>query len=523
MRTILHLAVLATVAASGCADKREGPAAITLVTWKDDVAAVVGARCATSGCHAGDAPQASYDLTTYQGALGRGSDLAANAIAGDAGSLILTELDTLSHVGVADVLPLLRAWVVDSNLAYERSRIHGPGLLDPASAEFHGTVLKDLGWKFAVCQRCHGKNFAGNTEAPSCLTCHARGPTACETCHGTGPTSGAHPRHASRGYTCSECHTVPTAWDEPGHILDASGQPIPLPARVELGAFANRDLPMPRRTMPATYDPATGTCSAVYCHGGILGDASAANPRPTWNGGAAAAACGSCHGKPPATHPPGECVVCHPGTIDPAGTLAAAHVDGVIDVGNNAGTCAACHGSGVQPAPPRGLHGEQFTVDLAVGAHRVHLEANRLRGPVACAECHRVPTTVAETGHIDTALPAELTFGTLATTDGAAPTWDRQAATCSNVYCHGGGTRLAADASPGKLVAPRWTASSSATIYCGACHGVPPADASHAPTLQLGDCVTCHARTVDGFGNIVLSGPSGAQTSQHMDGDVDVF
>jgi len=60
-----------------------------------------------------------------------------------------------------------------------------------------------------------------------------------------------------------------------------------------------------------------------------------------------------------------------------------------------------------------------------------------------------------------------------------------------------------------------WTTSGGA--YCGSCHGVPPADASHAPNLPLTACATCHAATIDAMGNIIVT--NGA--SHHMDGVVD--
>jgi hypothetical protein len=40
--------------------------------------------------------------------------------------------------------------------------------------------------------------------------------------------------------------------------------------------------------------------------------------------------------------------------------------------------------------------------------------------------------------------------------------------------------------------------------------------------MQLTDCASCHPATVDGFGNILRTGPPGAETSEHMDGTVDL-
>jgi predicted CxxxxCH...CXXCH cytochrome family protein len=390
--------------------------------------------------------------------------------------------------------------------------LHPPGWLDPQSHAFHGKDLERRGWDFALCQSCHGKDFAGTSGAPSCLTCHAKAPTACDTCHGQPPATGAHAAHGAQAIACGECHVVPATWDEPGHILDENRKPIAPPARVTFGLLANRDVTPSRRTAPPTWDPDSGTCANVYCHGGTLGDPAAAHASPAWNGGPPQVVCGSCHGNPPANHAQSECAMCHPGS----GSGTPRHIDGKIDVGDGSGPCSGCHGDARSPAPPRGLHGETATSTLAVGAHRAHLVAGTVRGPIACGECHVVPSSVGDAGHIDRPLPAALEFGPLATADGAAPTWNRSTATCANVYCHGGGSHLLAEPSAGKLVMQTWTASADATIYCGACHGLPPVDLSHAPTLQLTDCATCHPGTVGPFGNILVG------NGKHINGVVDL-
>src|SRR5262245_25547516 len=73
--------------------------------------------------------------------------------------------------------------------------IHPPGWLDPASDSFHGNDLERRGWDFPLCQSCHGDDFLGKANAPSCLRCHDKGPTSCDTCHGQPPATGAHPVH----------------------------------------------------------------------------------------------------------------------------------------------------------------------------------------------------------------------------------------------------------------------------------------------------------------------------------------
>ena len=245
---------------------------------------------------------------------------------------------------------------------------------------------------------------------------------------------------------------------------------------------------------PAAYDPATATCTAVYCHGDVLADPAATITRPTWRAGGDQAACGTCHGDPPASHADDRCDVCHPGAV-------ARHVDGALTVGDRDG-CAGCHGSAESPAPPRDLQGNLLTSAIGVGAHRRHLAGSaRLRPPLACAECHAVPGEVGDPGHIDSAAPAEV-----ALVEGGS--WDREAATCAT-WCHG-------------EAEPVWTRVGQGEAACGTCHGVPPDDGVHATDLELGDCAGCHPATVNASGTILVTGPAGSETSQHMDGDVDL-
>jgi predicted CxxxxCH...CXXCH cytochrome family protein len=164
-----------------------------------------------------------------------------------------------------------------------------------------------------------------------------------------------------------------------------------------------------------------------------------------------------------------------------------------------------------------------------VGAHTSHLAAtHRLRGPIPCTDCHLVPADVASAGHLDTDLPAEVfpadpAFMSLALADGALPVWDPATTSCSGVYCHGGGLWLSSDTASGLSRTPVWTLPGQAA--CGFCHGLPPlgTPGAHPSTLTIFDCVGCHSPTVDGFGNIVITGAPGAETSTHINGVVDVL
>jgi predicted CxxxxCH...CXXCH cytochrome family protein len=356
--------------------------------------------------------------------------------------------------------------------------VHPAGILDPASPQFHGRELERRGWDFAVCAGCHGDDFGGGKAGVSCKSCHQDGPTGCTTCHGTPPASGSHQAHQAAEVPCAECHQVPARWDAPGHIVGADGAVDPTPAEVVLGALASRDLVPPRRSGPPAFDGAS--CRNVFCHGGAFADASATLPAPRW--GQDSVSCGSCHGLPPADHAPSstDCARCHP-------QRPGDHLDGIVELGHDgAGGCSSCHGDATSAAPPRGLGGETLPTTIAVGAHRAHVEGpSGLHAPLGCDACHAMPATVTAAGHLDSALPAEVTL--------ASGTWDRDAASCSNVYCHGAAT-------------PVWTRVGRGEAACGTCHGVPPAGAPHDPTMTVFDCERCHPALSEGL---------------HMNGTVD--
>src|SRR5512137_117916 len=137
--------------------------------------------------------------------------------------------------------------------------------------------------------------------------------------------------------------------------------------------------------------------------------------------------------------------------------------------GGDSKACTPCHGDATRQdtttnprlsaSPPKGTKGETDVTARAVGAHQLHLQDGAIRAAVACTECHVVPTTTAHAnGKVD------LTFGTLASTGGATPSWN--GAGCAASYCHGnfknGNTAYV----------PTWTAASANA--CGTCHGLPP-------------------------------------------------
>jgi predicted CxxxxCH...CXXCH cytochrome family protein len=119
----------------------------------------------------------------------------------------------------------------------------------------------------------------------------------------------------------------------------------------------------------------------------------------------------------------------------------------------------------------------------ATGAHLKHVNGGAFVRPLACSECHTVPTTLA---HVDGSAP--VVFGALAQTGGgAAPSYT--APTCSSVYCHG--KTLVNPSTPN----PSWNGPG---MVCGSCHDLQPTTGQHvlhgpaAPNPPNVACQTCH-------------------------------
>jgi len=385
---------------------------------------------------------------------------------------------------------------------------HPAGWGTVGSDAFHGdTASHDL----APCQTCHGADLGGSGAAPSCAQCHQGWRTSCTFCHGDRATGqaappralgggtattqrgvGAHGAHLTAGplsaaVACDACHVVPTDVLSPGHL--DGGATLVTFSGVARGGGAQ-----------PTFDSTAVTCQNTYCHGATLQGGT--HTTPVWTSvGTGEAVCGSCHSLPPgAPHAARtDCGTCHEG-YTASSVRAATHVDGKVDVVGLA--CSSCHGVSTRApttlnpmlaaAPPQGTAGETAVSQRAVGAHQAHLTGANLGTAVACEQCHVVPSSMS---HSDGA--ATVTFGTLARTGGAAPSWD--GATCAGSYCHG-------NFKNGKTTnAPTWTSASGAA--CGSCHALPPAGTHPARS----DCGTCHP----GY-------TAGIDPTRHIDGKVDV-
>lgn len=298
------------------------------------------------------------------------------------------------------------------------------------------------------------------------------------------PGVGAHAAHVrpsgrSAPVACETCHEVPASTGAPGHADTAA------PAEVRLSALASAGGRAP------AYDPAGRRCGDTYCHG---------EQSPPWTE-PAPAPCGGCHGAPPpAPHPQSEqCAACHGEVIGPDGAFVAPerHVDGRLDVG--AERCDGCHGSADDPAPPPALSGATAASERGVGAHQAHLAGGAQSRPVACSECHPVPSSARVHPEGDGLV---VTFAGAALAGGAAPVWRADTGGCSGGHCHDPSQRPESEV--------LWT--HGQPLECTGCHGLPPGP----PHPQMPDCALCHAD--------VFSGELGAiaDRERHVDGVLDV-
>lgn len=493
MRRWVGVAVLT----AGCAEPSAG--STRSPRFAPEVRAVLAARCLP--CHDGAGAAGGWRADTLAGALGcpSGSD-------GGGGSPVLSALEREDHrdlLGAAE-RAIVAAWVRGGSPA-GAAGVHGEGVGDPRSPAFHAPALRGSRWAPMLsaatpgaCGRCHDgapTRPASVTRpmpgATACTSCHERpqGALACDTCHRVGGSPGATgcvaaqgnrardphaahlaPRVRAQGLACGACHPARDATLSSGEHGDGVVQIALDPALAGVGA---------------RYEREGGTC-ATRCHA-RGGD----TPSPRWRLGAALS-CGSCHGAPPRDHPSGRCDTCHAesnaeGTALRPGPL---HMNGRVDLGRAEGGCADCHGQGGDPWP-------------LSGAHALHRDAPRSR-PVACYECHAVPSAVRSAGHLDGVV--RVSFGTAARARGSQPAWSGGA--CAEVACHGAGLR-------GGAPTLQWTQPSSQP-GCGGCHALPPPPPH---PLESGCAsVLCH-------GDRVAPSPSGprispAGRSSHVDGVV---
>lgn len=503
------LTAAVTSAVSCSANRAPAPTPV----FDQDVASILAANC--TKCHGTTSPAAGWSAESFLGAIGCVSP------SGDPASLptssaapILSALLTAPHVALLSPTDAatLAAWVKGGSLAFQGT-VHVPGIIDPRSPSFHGTLLRRQRWAQMLdsqnpnaCGKCHdgtlSRPAAVTFAAPgatACTSCHDQpgGVLACGTCHGNGAraypprdlcffpeeatTAGAHAAHVQSsadragGYACSTCHPVPVTSPPESIMTGLHGD-----GTVEM-SFDHALI-----GTEASFNASTGVC-AVACH-----DAGGHRPRPAWTD-TTPVGCNDCHLSPPAGHYRGSCTGCHAeananGTALSGGPL---HLDGRVELGNGSGECGACHGTGSSPWPSTLAHPGHQSPSITV--------------PVACSDCHLVPSSILAPGHLDGIV--QVVFSGRATERGASPVWN--GVSCTDVACHGGSL----PAPP--AVTPVWADTTGAGSACGACHSIPPTT-DHTPSSSC-TLSYCHgAEVVLSVGGAPLI--SAAGESLHING-----
>ncbi|TLM65613.1 MAG: CxxxxCH/CxxCH domain-containing protein [Deltaproteobacteria bacterium] len=346
--------------------------------------------------------------------------------------------------------------------------------------------------------------------------------TDCTECHlGTTIATGSHAAHLAAGATCASCH------DDAANPATETN-----PAAGHIDTNIDTDLAL-GYTQNKAKNSAFTTCATASCHNDGRNSGLTAAWGTTLNN------CSECHATAPTTGSHSDhsalyaCGTCHTGTTQGT-TAGVGHRDGNIDTAASTGlaadklngsaftscgtsnchgsnspvwgtdldtfdACTQCHGQMVaapateaQKAPGGSgvdTNGDSAATDAQVGAHQIHLNPTKSKA-VACVACHVVPATITAAGHIDSALPAEITFGGLARggLDGKAAF---NPASCATTYCHDGSALKNGGTWDNGTLAPVWTDSAfmqGTVADCDNCHGYPPAGAHPANS----DCSVCH-------------------------------
>ncbi len=373
-----------------------------------------------------------------------------------------------------------------------------PGCEDFESEPDGNTNCEPLG---LGCTDCHGDPERGDPAPP--LDTRGRSATSEVTVGAHQAHLGASDWHAE--LRCEHCHRVPAAVNAAGHIGGG-------PAELTWGALATTGDASPR------FDRGAATCASVYCHGSTL-DAGGSNTTPVWTVvDGSQAACGTCHGLPPAApHPQNhDCATCHGAVVSAGGGFhdPSRHINGQVEV--SALGCSDCHGNADNDAPPVDTEGRSDPSFVTVGAHQPHLTPSDWHRNVQCQDCHVVPATVDAPGHLDPG-PAEVTWGALASAGGASPAFDRTATTCADTYCHG--TTLLGPNTGGTVSrTPVWTTVDGTWDQCGTtCHTLPPG-AGHPANDQ---CQICHGDVISSFNAADPAASTWNQPLLHINGTVD--
>ena len=367
---------------------------------------------------------------------------------------------------------------------------HLNGTVEVVFGALAGTGVASPVWNFGAspptCSSvyCHGATLGGGTGTilTPAWTVVDGSQASCGKCHGLPPPAHVPLAAGSTNATCSACHDQT--------VLPSGSIDVPGGKHVNGLPEVIADLPHPAGWLT----PASLDFHAIQVN----------SRGPAY--------CQTCHAfQPPAQVTTVVCSTCHNGTL-----------------ASNLATCTGCHGGtdSTTGAPPRATWGNQADA-VRVGAHTSHLAGTHaLSNPVACGECHVVPADAFSAGHVDQPT-ATLTWGALATTGGASPTWTRGSATCAASYCHG--STLPTGTGTFNRT-PVWTTVDGSQITCGtSCHGSPPptgttigVDPAHVwhVTAAAGPhqaCTVCHANIPNAAGTAIVT------PALHVNGAVNAY
>ncbi len=443
---------------------------------------------------------------------------------------------------------------------------------------------------------CHGWSGSGGANSTPSWT--GADQVGCGSCHAaTGanpPSTGSHPKHAgtapgSNGIACTTCHGTYSNYSTSAAHINGT-------VEWKLTAYPSATYQGSNSGSTGALAPSGsyGSCTNLYCHSNVQGAAGAGGPTsyasPAWG---STATCGTCHrdmySDPAATgghvqHAQNadtgfDCRICHSsgGSANPNN-----HANGTIDLafsgvgantvysqgshtpGNGYGTCSSsnCHGRrtiswGASTATPLcdKCHGSSSTTgfyttagpgtstdssDPRIGAHFRHITSAQSQyqfsSKIDCSECHVKPAGVYSPGHIDSALPVEINFGTIATSGilynyTSVPTYSSGDRTCTNTWCHGAGmpsnqgtgayaNTVEDGGTLGTPVTPAWNSpllTGIAANDCTRCHSYPP-PAPNSNYTHFGktatDCNSCHS-------NVKPDGTGFLDPSRHVNGIID--
>ena len=436
-----------------------------------------------------------------------------------------------------------------------------------SNSDCHGRYTRNWGPStgLTLCEKCHGSrtsvggfyNTAGPGSTQSVYTSSVGvHDIHLQQTHAARRATFARFTSYNSGYNCNQCHFTPTGPYSQGHMDTA------LPAEVRfthLSSIGQNATKYGNYTTLASYN-GDRSCSNVWCHGGgmnsntlsgpyatVVDDAASVGATlnlvtpvvPRWNTpyltGNAASDCTKCHNYPPPAPTASyqhygktltDCTTCH-GHVNANATgfkNKALHADGKVD-----GGCTGCHGyppidstvgtsTGLATPATGAMHAG------VKGAHNTH-QLNPAIGNT-CQTCHNgynpaMPSQTLDIGF--NALGGKMTSGTFTGYSGltnnerfvsssAGTTVLRSpnlnfSNTCSNVYCHGGGTATLPALGGGSNTAPDWELTGATEVGCGTCHGTTSTTAPvygshnrHARNDQPGRlgiaCADCHgART----------------------------